>query len=521
MDSESSQLPLVSLLQTQQGSECISMEMLELSKLPPFNEALWSQAKSAMKQRNESNRHLGIWLDPITLIEAKQIENRMKIKLGVPNALHHYYVVENLQDKIYQEISAVYQASFVAEFVVIAQTLNSHAETVNPFHEALKTSSSQLDSQKATGYSKNSGYSDYSQTTAAYQPINSYQKYGSDPLNSDYSFSTFVVGKNSEFAHAACFNVSKSPGLDDYNPLVIYGPVGMGKTHLLQAAGNYIRENYPDIRITYMSAERFLNECVSALRRQEMEKFRQKYRENSDILLVDDLQYIGRGDAVKEEFFHTINSFIERKKQVILATDRMPKDIIGLEDRSRTRLERGLIVDITMPDLETRIAILRYKAEKLQIRLSEEVVHHIAKISKRSIRELEGNLKKVKMFSEFQGLPIDIQLTKSILVNHESQSTISVEEIQKIVADHFKVKVVDLKSATRAKPIVVPRQIAMFLIKKNLDRSLVEIGKHFGGKDHTTVMNALSRVQSLRETDRDINKDIEELETVINNLTGV
>jgi chromosomal replication initiator protein len=490
--------------------------------LPIFDEDRWHQAKNAMKQRNESNRHLGIWLDPIVLVDTKQFEQRMRIKLGVPNALHHYYVVENLQDKICQEISTVYQSPFEVEFVVFTQQAKSHAESVNPFHEALKNSSAQVDIQKHGGYSKSNGYSDYSQSSSpSFQQQSSYQKYGTDPLNPEYSFSTFVVGKNSEFAHAACFNVSKSPGLDDYNPLVIYGPVGMGKTHLLQAAGNYIRENYPNIRITYMSAERFLNECVSAIRRHEMEKFRQKYRENSDVLLVDDLQYIGRGDAVKEEFFHTVNSFIERKKQVILATDRMPKDIIGLEDRSRTRLERGLIADITMPDLETRIAILRYKAEKLQIRLPEEVVHHIAKISKRSIRELEGNLKKVKMFSEFQGLPIDIQLTKSILVNHESQSTISVEEIQKIVADHFKVKVIDLKSATRAKPIVVPRQIAMFLIKKNLDRSLVEIGKYFGGKDHTTVMNAIKRVQSLRETDRDINKDIEELEVVINNLTGV
>ena len=520
MDSESSQLQFISLMNHQSADQSVHSAVEQ--SLPPFSEEMWGQAKNSMKQRNESNRHLGIWLDPIHLIETQPLEKRIKIKLGVPNALHHYYVVENLQDKIYQEISIVYQFPFEVEFSVFTQASASHVETVNPFHEALKNSSSQADVQKnpPSGYPKKPGYSDYSQPQS--QPVQSgYQKYGSDPLNSDYSFSTFVVGKNSEFAHAACFNVSKSPGLDDYNPLVIYGPVGMGKTHLLQASGNYIRENYPNIRITYMSAERFLNECVSALRRQEMEKFRQKYRENSDILLVDDLQYIGRGDAVKEEFFHTVNSFIERKKQVILATDRMPKDIIGLEDRSRTRLERGLIADITMPDLETRIAILRYKAEKLQIRLPEEVVHHIAKISKRSIRELEGNLKKVKMFSEFQGLPIDIQLTKSILVNHETQSTISVEEIQKIVADHFKVKVVDLKSSTRAKPIVVPRQIAMFLIKKNLDRSLVEIGKHFGGKDHTTVMNALARVQSLRETDRDINKDIEELEVIINNLTGV
>lgn len=264
-----------------------------------------------------------------------------------------------------------------------------------------------------------------------------------------------------------------------------------------------------------------MNECISSIRRHEMDKFRQKYRENSDILLVDDVQFIARGEAVQEEFFHTINSFIDSRKQVILASDRMPKDIHGLEDRSRTRLERGLIADITMPDLETRIAILRYKAEKFSVRIPEDVATYIARISKRSIRELEGNLKKVKMFSELQGLPIDYELVKRILSHHETQSSISVEEIMKIVADHYKVRIQDLKSSTRAKPIVVPRQIAMYLIKKFLDKSLVDIGKAFGGKDHTTVMNALDRVRNLQSTDQDISKDIEDLETRIHNITGV
>ncbi|MCK6599723.1 MAG: chromosomal replication initiator protein DnaA, partial [Bdellovibrionaceae bacterium] len=353
------------------------------------------------------------------------------------------------------------------------------------------------------------------------QPQNKDRHIHSDPLNQELTFSTFVVGKNSEFAHAACFNVAKNPGGHDYNPLYIYGPVGMGKTHLLHAAGNYIRDQYPQVKITYISAERFMNECIASIRHHQMDKFRLKYRENSDILLVDDVQFIGKGEAVQEEFFHTINTFIDRKKQVILASDRMPKDIIDLEDRNRTRLERGLIADITMPDLETRIAILRYKAEKYNVRMSEDVVNHIARISKRSIRELEGNLKKVKMFSELQGLQIDYELVKRILSNHETQTMISVEEILRIVSDHFKVKIQDLKSTTRAKQIVVPRQIAMHLIKKFLDKSLVDIGKAFGGKDHTTVMNAIERVKHLQSTDQDMFKNIEELETRIHNITGV
>lgn len=470
-----------------------------------LNSSFWTLIKTKMKSRNDNNKLLDTWLDPIEYVNTTGSTERPRLILGVPNALHQYFVIENLQDKIYSEISDTYGRPFEVEFSITGSKVNAHIET-STTHEEPFGGTEILQAQLARAQSN--------QTTQQ-------RSGGPDTLNSELTFSTFVVGKNSEFAHAASFNVARNPGSDDYNPLYIYGPVGMGKTHLLHAAGNYIRDQYQHLRITYISAERFMNECISAIRRHEMDKFRQKYRENSDILLVDDVQFIARGEAVQEEFFHTVNSFIDSRKQVILASDRMPKDIHGLEDRSRTRLERGLIADITMPDLETRIAILRYKAEKYNIRLPEDVVNYIARISKRSIRELEGNLKKVKMFSELQGLPIDFELVKRILSHHETHSTISVEEIMKIVADHFKVRILDLKSSTRAKPIVVPRQIAMYLIKKFLDKSLVDIGKAFGGKDHTTVMNALDRVKSLQAADQDFSKDIEDLETRIHNITGV
>ena len=456
-----------------------------------------------MKGRNDNNKLLETWLDPIEYLKTTGTPDRPRLVLGVPNPLHQYFVIENLQDKIYSEISDTYNSSFEVEFVVTGQKA-TQLDKSSQFDEALNGSDT-LQAQLSR-----------SQGSQGSQPTRS-----NDSINTELTFSTFVVGKNSEFAHAACFNVARNPGADDYNPLYIYGPVGMGKTHLLHAAGNHIREQFRSLKITYISAERFMNECISAIRRHEMDKFRQKYRESTDIFLVDDVQYIARGEAVQEEFFHTVNNFIDMKKQVILASDRMPKDIHGLEDRSRTRLERGLIADITMPDLETRIAILRYKAEKYNIRLPEDVVNYIARISKRSIRELEGNLKKIKMFSELQGLPIDNELVKRILSHHETQSTISVEEIMKLVADHFKVRISDLKASTRAKPIVVPRQIAMYLIKKHLDKSLVDIGKAFGGKDHTTVMNAIDRVKTLQLNDQDKLKDIEDLETRIHNITGV
>ncbi|MFP5518363.1 MAG: DnaA ATPase domain-containing protein, partial [Bdellovibrionia bacterium] len=304
-----------------------------------INAQFWNQIKTKMKSRNDNNRMLNNWLDPIEYLETTGTPERPRLVLGVPNALHQYFVVENLQDKIYTEISDSYGAPFEVEFQISKQKSSTTNEVTN-LEEALSQNST-LENQMNRGLS--------SQTTHEPRVV---QK-SRDSLHLDFTFSTFVVGKNSEFAHAACFNVARNPGADDYNPLYIYGPVGMGKTHLLHATGNHIKELFPQLRITYISAEHFLNECISAIRRHEMDKFRQKYRENSDILLVDDVQYIARGEAVQEEFFHTINSFIDNRKQVILASDRMPKDIHGLEDRSRTRLERGLIADILMPDLET------------------------------------------------------------------------------------------------------------------------------------------------------------------------
>ncbi len=463
-----------------------------------INSSFWSQIKSSMKSKNGTNKLLENWLDPIDLIKTEKNDGALKITLGVPNQFFYFYVNEHLKDKIALELSTLSNLPTAVEFVVTGKV----ADDYNTSLQDIMQNADQLFQAAAPA--------NVAVAAKLYENI-----------NSDFTFSTFVVGKNSEFAHAATYNVSRNPGADDYNPLFIYGPSGMGKTHLLNAAANEIRNNFSHLRITYVSAERFLNECVSAIRRQEMDKFRQKYRDNTDILVVDDVQYIGRGQAVQEEFFHTINSFIERKKQVILASDRMPKDILTLEDRSRTRLERGLIADITMPDLETRIAILRYKSENFNLRISEETIQYIAKISKKSIRELEGNLKKIKMYSELQGLSINIELARKVLAHHENTITITIEEIQRIVSEFYKIRIADLKSTGRARQIVVPRQIAMYLIKKFLDKSLVDIGRAFGGRDHTTVINSLEKVESLQLKDAQFKNDIDELINIIHNITGL
>lgn len=457
----------------------------------------WFQIKNNLKSKNQNNKPLQMWFEPTNLVEVEDRQSGRCFVLGVPTELHKFWISQNLLDRICSEISALYQNQFHIELVVTGQGSAGSAEIPS------MPSTAPLLSDVETGVVAG--------------------QFGGqrDMLNTDYTFSTFVVGRNNEFAHAASFNIAENPGTGNYNPLFICGPTGMGKTHLLNAVGNHIRVGFPHLRILYVSAERFLNECISSIRRHEMDKFRLRYRDKCDVLLMDDIQVLGRGEAVQEEFFHTLNDFFEKDQQVIVASDRMPKDIKGLEDRIRTRLEWGLIADIQMPDIETRVAILKYKSERKNIMLSNEVVSYVARISKRSIRELEGNLNKVKMFSELQGLPIGLDLAKRVLSTHDDVATITIDDIQKLVSDHYKVRLPDLKSKTRTKPLVTARQVAMFLVKKHLDKSLVDIGRSFGGKDHTTVMNALRRIEDQLNKDSEIKRDLEELESRIHNITGV
>lgn len=451
----------------------------------------WDQIKNSLREKNSHNKLIQTWFDPTQLIEIKKDSNGHRFRLGVPSELHKYWISQHLLDSISSEISVNYKSPFQLELVVTDQknTLQSHPVKRSP------------------------------PPPVSPKPLPRENRNGS--INPDYTFSTFVVGRNNEFAHAASYSIAKKPGADSYNPLFIYGPTGMGKTHLLHAVGNHISHNYPQLRVNYVSAERFIIDCITSIRRGEMDKFRLRYREKSDVLLMDDIQVLNRGEAVQEEFFHTLNDFFDKKQQVVVASDRMPRDIHGLEDRIRTRLEWGLIADIQMPDIETRVAILKYKAESMHLNIPQEVINYIGRISKRSIRELEGNLNKVNMFSELQGLNLNLELTKKVLATHDdSTHIITIAEIQKICANHFKVNPVDLKSKSRTKPLIVARQVAMFMIKKHLDKSLVDIGRAFS-KDHTTVINALRRIENQLGSNSDLKKDIDDIETRIHNITGL
>ena len=461
----------------------------------------WNVVKSNLKAKNSGNKLLQTWFEPTELISYDDLPSGRRFRLGVPTELHKYWISENLFDRICTEISSVYSAPFEVDLVVTGQSLPLEPENPAALQQALNLTERIHDPSLRPGGEERVTKRDF--------------------LNPEYTFSTFVVGRNNEFAHAACYSIAQHPGTEGYNPLFICGPTGMGKTHLLNAVGTHIRHNSPHLRINYLSAERFLNECVASIRRGEMDKFRLRYRERSDVLLMDDIHILGRTEAVQEEFFHTLNDFFEKGRQVVVASDRMPKDIHGLEDRIRTRLEWGLIADIQMPDMETRVAILRYKAERKSMKLADEVVTYIARISKRSIRELEGNLNKVKMFSELQGFEITLDLAKRVLNIHDDTLTVTVDDLQRLVADHYRVRVNDLKSANRSKPLVVARQLSMYLIKKHLDKSLVDIGRAFGGKDHTTVINAIRRIENQLQKDPDLKRDLDDLQGRIHNITGV
>ncbi|MGQ9632353.1 MAG: chromosomal replication initiator protein DnaA [bacterium] len=335
------------------------------------------------------------------------------------------------------------------------------------------------------------------------------------PLNPKYNFDTFVVGPSNRFAHAACLAVAESPGLA-YNPLFIYGGVGLGKTHLLHAIGHAVSEKYPDKRIVYLSSERFTNELINAIKTKTTIEFRNRYR-NVDVLLIDDIQFIAGKESTQEEFFHTFNALYDSHKQIALSSDSPPKEIPTIEERLRSRFEMGLVADIQSPDLETRIAILRKKAEMEGVTLPDDVSLIIANKVRSNIRELEGSLIRVIAYASLSGSEITADLANSVLKNviREPERTASPEKIIQKVAEYYNVEVEDLIAQRRTKDIVIPRQVAMYLVRNLTDLSLPDIAKVFDKKDHTTIMYAFDKIKNMINTDREMNRTIKEISNLI------
>ncbi|HUI85053.1 MAG TPA: chromosomal replication initiator protein DnaA [Candidatus Binatia bacterium] len=334
---------------------------------------------------------------------------------------------------------------------------------------------------------------------------------GAAQLNPKYTFDDFVIGAGNQFAHAAARAVAEKPS-KAYNPLFLYGGVGMGKTHLMQAIGHEIKKRQPERSICYVSSERFTNDMINALRYSRMTGFRDRYR-NMDVLLVDDIQFLVNKERTQEEFFHTFNALHECLRQIVIASDRPPKELAEIEDRLRSRFESGLIADIQPPDLETKVAILQKKAESDRVILPTEVALFIASNIRSNVRELEGALIRLTAYSSLTGGEINLQTAQDVLKNliDAQARKVTIEAIQKAVCEQFGLRQGEIKARNNSHVIVFPRQIAMYLAKHLTDASLPEIGRQFGGKHHTTVLHSIEKIELQRKTDKDLNRVVNKL----------
>lgn len=438
--------------------------------------AFWLDFKIYFLKQKGDNPLCRYWLEPIVPSKIEKKGSDIQLTLQAPSDLHKKWLQENLMEDIRRHTSRFYKEISKIRLEVAPglslPKLPSQAETTQPTQNAF--------------------------------------------FNPAYRFESFVVGKNNHLAYSASLSVcqNKKTGAD-FNPLFIYGPSGLGKTHLLNAIGQQILKTRPESRIIYLSAERFLNEYITALQNKKMESFRKKFRKTCDILLMDDVQVVAKGKGVQEEFFHTFNELYSQKKQIVVCCDQSPGTVPLLEDRIKTRLEGGLMVDISYPDKETRLAILKNKTEQKGLFLSPQSIEHISKACHSSIREMEGVLNKIKIMTELHEGSLSLKEIEKILSH--LQKDLTAEEIQKRTAKAFGLSTEDLKSPSRKKQIVTSRQTAMYLIRKHLKKSLNDISLIFGKKDHTTVLNSIKKVEKLKLQDQGFKRLLEDLQRKIHN----
>ena len=401
------------------------------------------------------------------------------LKISVPNSFTQDILDKRYKDLVANSIKAVCSKLYNIEFIIASDT--SIAEEIK---KAEKTPSKSIivnDEMSST-------------------------------LNPKYTFNSFVIGNSNRFAHAASLAVAEAPA-KAYNPLFIYGGVGLGKTHLMHAIGHYILDGNPNAKVVYVSSEKFTNELINAIKDDRNEEFRKKYR-NVDVLLIDDIQFIAGKERTQEEFFHTFNELHDANKQIILSSDRPPKEIPTLEDRLRSRFEWGLIADIQVPDFETRMAILKKKADVENLNVANEVMGYIAKKIKSNIRELEGALIRIVAYSSLTNREITVDLATEALkdiISKKQGKHITIDLIQDIVSSYFNLRVEDLKSQRRTRNVAYPRQIAMYLSRKLTDMSLPKIGEEFGGRDHTTVIHAYEKISENLKTDDSLQHTVNDL----------
>jgi chromosomal replication initiator protein len=442
-------------------------------------EDLWPSVIDSLKER-VGQQNFDIWIKPIHFI-SKEGET---VELEVPNRFFKEWITEHYSLHIKDVVSLFTQMPCQLQFRIRNDKMNGK-DLIAP-------------------------------------PLPSYEQqvlHSSQPIfNPKYTFDHFVVGASNQFAHAACLAVADLPA-KNYNPLFIYGGVGLGKTHLLHAIGYHILQHriLPDMRkICYLSSEEFTNELINSLRYEKMDEFRNKFRK-MDILLIDDIQFIAGKERTQAEFFHTFNSLYEARKQIVVTSDKFPKDIPNFEERLRSRFEWGLIADIQPPDIETKVAILRKKAEMENIALPNDVAFFLASQIDSNVRILEGSLIRIGAFASLTKTTIDIQLAKEILKNiiKPKEEFVSIDLVQKVVSTFFNIKISDLKVKRKNKGYVLPRQIAMYLSRKLTSASLLEIGDKFGGKDHSTVLHSIKKVEEKMSQEVPFKEMVEDLRSRI------
>jgi chromosomal replication initiator protein len=436
-----------------------------------------------------------MWFEPLVCLDT----TADGITLGVPNDFAQIWIHDNYLDLITQRLRLN-----AGRMVTVTLRKNDAAHRPTGAHDTPSARAS-TDGNGANGRAR-----------ATARRTTRYDERGPTPgsLNPRNTFETFVVGSNNQMAHAASLAVAHAPA-QAYNPLFLYGDTGLGKTHLMHAIGHAILRHNPDARVAYLSTEKFTNEFIQALQENSLTKFRQRYR-HADVLLLDDVQFLAGKERIQEEFFHTFNDLFESGKQIVLTSDRRASEIQKLESRLVSRFEWGLPADIQAPDLETRLAILRAKAQSLNQHLPEPILNFIAQNITKNIRRLEGALLKVASYSSLTNKPLDLVTAERLLhdvLMEQAQNVLTIETIQKRVADHFQIRHSDMTSKRRPNNIAIPRQVAMFLTRTLTKHSLQEIGDAYGGRDHGTVIHACKAVDNMMEQDASMRSTVEFLKT--------
>ncbi len=449
---------------------------------------IWEDILSRVQAK--VNRHsFYTWFKPTAFVA----DDGQTVTVRVPNALFKDWITKHYSGVISEALGEVERSESLVSFVAsgtpdVASPKPPPAVTDSPLR---RTGAGARDEDGEASLGEH--------TLTAVQPTSS------AGLNPRYTFDTFIVGSSNQFAHAACRAVAEAPSRS-YNPLFIYGGVGLGKTHLMHAIGHYVLNHNRNLVLTYISSERFMNEMINAVRYDRLIDFRERYR-SVDVLLVDDVQFLAGKEGTQNEFFHTFNALYDSQKQIVLSSDCPPHEIEQLEERLRSRFEWGLIADIQSPDLETKVAILKKKAEAEAVPLPDSVAIYIAGRIKSNIRELEGSLIRLIAYASLTGRELSVDLAQEVLRNVKDyeEKAVTIDHIQKFISEYYQLKLADLKSRNNSKSIAMPRQVAMYLCKALTHASLPEIGRSFGGKHHSTVIHSIRKVESLRKQDAQFN----------------